>query len=190
VALVVAAKRDVLLRVHRHRLRPADLEECFAQAALELVLAARRGDPFASRLHAANCLEQRFLSRVRDRRRALSGRSPIQAALEEAASFSIGDESLAPCDRRSDPERVALAREQLEMLRASVEQLSEDQRLVLASQVALGIQCERFCEMHGWSREKYRKVAQRGRARLRRLIASRECPTPALASDQQTGTRL
>ena len=39
VARVSAAKRDVLLRVHRHRLGFEDLEDCFSQATLELSLA-------------------------------------------------------------------------------------------------------------------------------------------------------
>ena len=81
------AKRELLLRVHRHRLRREDLEDCYSQATLELVAHARRGGRFASRLHLANVLEQRFLSRIRDRRRALSGRSPMQAALEAAMSL-------------------------------------------------------------------------------------------------------
>jgi hypothetical protein len=48
VAVVAAAKRDVLLRVHRHRLRAEDLEDCYGQASLELVVLARRGRPFSS----------------------------------------------------------------------------------------------------------------------------------------------
>lgn len=47
VALVARAKREVLLRVHRRRLRPEDLEDCFSQATLELIAAARRGGAFA-----------------------------------------------------------------------------------------------------------------------------------------------
>jgi hypothetical protein len=35
VARVSAAKRDVLLRVHRHRLGREDLEDCFSQATLD-----------------------------------------------------------------------------------------------------------------------------------------------------------
>jgi hypothetical protein len=41
VARVSAAKRDVLLRVHRHRLGFEDLEDCYSQATLELVSRAR-----------------------------------------------------------------------------------------------------------------------------------------------------
>jgi hypothetical protein len=43
--------------------------------------------------------------------------------------------------------------------------------MVLASQVGL-VQLERseFCRRVGWSTEKYRKVAQRARSRLRQLM--------------------
>ncbi len=84
VALVAAAKREVLLRVHRHRLRREDLEDAYSQATLELISLARRGRGFAGRAHIGNALEQRFLARVQDRRRAIAGRSPIAAALEGA----------------------------------------------------------------------------------------------------------
>jgi hypothetical protein len=85
VARVSTAKRAVLLRVHRHRLSFEDLEDCFSQATLELVARARtRARAFVSEAHIANALEQRFLSRISDRQRALSGRSPIQAATHTA----------------------------------------------------------------------------------------------------------
>lgn len=47
VAYVSALKRDVLLRVHRHRLGFEDLEDCYSQATLELVSRAhaRQGVP-------------------------------------------------------------------------------------------------------------------------------------------------
>ena len=45
------------------------------------------------------------------------------------------------------------------------------------------------CEHFGWSIEKYRKVAQRGRARLRQLMAAEEMDVPAATaqSDEQAG---
>ena len=79
-----------MLRVHRHRLRREDLEDCYSQATLELVSHARARPVFANRLHIANAVELRFLSRVRDRRRALGGRSPLQAAMEEATALADG----------------------------------------------------------------------------------------------------
>jgi hypothetical protein len=54
VALVARARRELLLRVHGHRLRREDLEDCYSQATLELVALARKGREFASRLHVAN----------------------------------------------------------------------------------------------------------------------------------------
>jgi hypothetical protein len=85
VAHVSALKRDVLLRVHRHRLGFEDLEDCYSQATLELVSLARtRARAFQGEAHVANALEQRFLSRIADRRRALSGRSPIAAVTQAA----------------------------------------------------------------------------------------------------------
>jgi hypothetical protein len=41
VAQVSALKRELLLRVHRHRLSREDLEDCFSQATLELISRAR-----------------------------------------------------------------------------------------------------------------------------------------------------
>jgi len=167
---VAAAKREVLLRVHRHRLRREDLEDAYAQASLELVVLARRGRAFASRGHIANAIEQRFLARVQDRRRAISGRSPIAAALEGAVPFGASDDGFELADGRADPMRIAIARDELARLRAKLPDLTPDQRLVLASQLA-DASCEELCEREGWTREKYRKVAQRGRGRLRQLMA-------------------
>jgi DNA-directed RNA polymerase specialized sigma24 family protein len=192
LALVARAKRELLLGVHRHRLRRDDLEDCYSQATLELVVAIRRG-AFASRLHIARTLEQRFLSRVNDRRRALAGRSPMQAALETAARIDEpGSEERTVRDRRSEPERLAMVREELRRVHALAAQLTPDQRLVIATQVGLAMGAQQFCELHGWSPEKYRKVAQRGRARLRALLLAdeRHVPPPAPLSEKSAGTGL
>ncbi len=110
VAVVASARRELLLRAHRYRLRREDLEDCYSQATLELVVRARSGARFASRTHVAHVIEQRFLSRILDRRRALSGRSPIQAALEGASPLGeaggVGDDgrgwrTRAPSSRSS-----------------------------------------------------------------------------------------
>jgi RNA polymerase sigma factor (sigma-70 family) len=175
---VSAAKRDVLLRVHRHRLGREDLEDCFSQATLELVSRARtRTRGFASDAHIANALEQRFLSRINDRQRAVGGRSPMEAALHDALRRGDGNpdaDAPTPLAQLTDPsadvdEHVA-ARHDLGRLRELADELSADQRLVLACQVALGMDSHEFCERFGWSVEKFRKVAQRGRARLRDLV--------------------
>jgi Mg-chelatase subunit ChlI len=67
VARIAAARRSRLLRVHRRRLRWEDLEDCYSQATLELVARSRRA-PFLSNEHVLNALEQKFLSRIEDRR--------------------------------------------------------------------------------------------------------------------------
>lgn len=194
VALVARARREVLLRAHRFRLRPEDLEDCYSQAILELVRHARGGGRFASREHLANVIEQRFLSRIYDRRRALSGRSPMEAALESATSLGGGEgEQDAMADARAELERLVILREELQRIQAVAQDLSYEQRLVIASQVALQMGCGEFCERHGWTAEKYRKVAQRARRRLRRLMDLDEfagVPNAAGESEQNTGTNL
>lgn len=175
------AKREVLLRAHRHRLRAEDLEDCYSQAMLELVAHARRGGRFASRLHLANVLEQRFLSRIRDRRRALSGRSPMQAALEAAMPLdSIEQGQIDVVDVRAELDTLVILRQDLRRLGSLAQELSADQRLVLSSQVGLQMTRSEFCRLHNWTPEKYRKVAQRGRARLRSLMAREEEPPAPL----------
>jgi DNA-directed RNA polymerase specialized sigma24 family protein len=190
VALVARARRELLLRVHRHRLRAEDLEDCYSQATLELLTHARRGGRFASRLHLENTLEQRFVSRVRDRRRALSGRSPMQAALEAAMSLDFAtDEQIDIVDVRAELETLVILRHDLRRVQALAQQLSVDQRLVLAAQIAQMSPAD-FCRHHDWSLEKYRKVAQRARARLRSLMALDEAGVPPVArpSEGETGT--
>jgi hypothetical protein len=168
VALVARARRELLLAAHRHRLAPEELEDCYSQATFELLKRAGRGDAFSSRAHIANALEQRFLSRIHDRRRALSGRSPIEAAIATAVSLDDGGVEIA--DPRADVERLALLREQLRRIGEISRELSTDQLLLLRSQLSCDMACGEFCRTHGWSEEKYRKVAQRARARLTRLL--------------------
>jgi DNA-directed RNA polymerase specialized sigma24 family protein len=171
LALVARAKRELLLQVHRHRLRREDLEDCYSQATVELIANARKGTRFASRLHLANVIEQRFLSRVHDRRRAVSGRSPMQAALETSVSLAgLDDVEVAIVDVRADPEQLAILRQELREVQAMARQLTSDQQLALVSQIGLQMERTEFCRRVGWSEEKYRKVAQRARCRLRQLM--------------------
>jgi hypothetical protein len=172
LARVAQAKRELLLAVNRAKLPREELEDCFAQATLELVVRARRS-PFASDLHAANALEQKFASRITDRVRAISGRSPIAAILRGAASLDDQDAENTPpvaVDHAARVESQALARHDLRALRELAAELTDDQRLVLACQVSLGMDCAEFCARYGWSAEKFRKVAQRARAKLRSLL--------------------
>lgn len=193
VAAVAAARRELLLRVHRHRLRREDLEDSYSQATLELLAHVRAGGGFAGRAHIANALEQRFLSRVTDRRRAVSGRSPMQAALERATPLGgWPEEAIDLADARAELERLVILRHELRRVQVHATALTHDQRLVLASQIGLQMQAGEFCRRYGWSLEKYRKVAQRARARLRALRASEEDGVPPLRgpSEQSAGTNL
>ncbi len=179
VAQVAHAKREILLRVHRHRLRREDLEDCYSQATLELLAHTGRGGRFASRAHAANALEQRFLSRIHDRRRALSGRSPMQAAIETAIPLDCFEsDQLELVDVRSELETLVVLREELRRVELLARELSPDQQLILACQVGMQMGRAEFCRRYGWTPEKYRKVAQRARARLRRLLAHEDSDVP------------
>jgi DNA-directed RNA polymerase specialized sigma24 family protein len=176
VALVARAKREILLRAHHYQLRWEDLEDCYSQATIELVAHVRRGAAFADRAHVGNSLEQRFVSRIRDRRRALQGRSPMQAALETSLSLGgPGEEGVEIEDARAQLEKLVMHRHDLRVIERLARELTPDQRLVLACQLHPMSRAE-TCGSLGWTTEKYRKVAQRARARLRELIESEEQP--------------
>jgi DNA-directed RNA polymerase specialized sigma24 family protein len=168
---VAHAARGLLLAVYRPWLRRDDLEDCYSQATVELVAQARRGElRYSSRAHLRSLFELRFVSRVRDRRRALRGRSPAQAMLDGALSHSGADgRAVEVADPRADVERLTLLRDELRALERAAHGLTSDQRLVLACQIGLQMSAGEFCARFDWSHEKHRKVAQRARARLRRL---------------------
>jgi DNA-directed RNA polymerase specialized sigma24 family protein len=171
VASIAVEKRAILLRTYRGWLRTEDLEDCYSQATLELLVRARRGCAFQSAGHIANALEQKLCSRIRDRRRALAGRSALEAAL--AGALPLGDPDgggVELADPRAGIEEVVATRLRLRHLLAAARALSHDQRLQLACQLELDLSAGQFCDRFGWSMEKYRKVAQRGRARLRLLV--------------------
>lgn len=173
--MAAGAKRELLLGAHRYQLGREDLEDCYSQATLELLAHVRGGGTFANRMHAANVLELRFVSRVRDRRRALAGRSPIQAALKEAVPFGgVGDDHATLVDRRADVERLVMLRYELSRIGALARTLSDDQQLLLACEVGLQMGDAEFRRRYGWTEHKYRKVAQRARRRLRALLADEE----------------
>ncbi|HEY5198843.1 MAG TPA: hypothetical protein VIJ51_17630 [Solirubrobacteraceae bacterium] len=171
VARVADARRDRLLRIHRRRLRWEDLEDCYSQATLELVARAKR-DPFASSEHIQNALEQKFSSRIDDRRRAIGGRSPIETAIATALPVDAPEAGAGEIeDPSAEVVRQVVGRIEIGRLREVADELTDDQRLVLACQISLGMDCAEFCRRFGWSNEKFRKVAQRGRSRLRALVA-------------------
>jgi len=151
-------------------LRYEDLEDCFSQATMELIRYVRAGGTFAHIHHTAVALELRFLSRVQDRCRAVSGRSPIQTAWESAlAAGGLGDSYTDSADVRCAVEELAMMRLELRLVPRLARELTADQRLVLACQVGLQMPCAEFCDLFGWSVAKYRQVAYRARVRLRHL---------------------
>ena len=156
-----------LLRIHHHRLKRADLEDCLGQATLELLAAAARVQHFADADAIRAALDQRFQSRIIDRQRALGGRSPITASLHYATPLDTVTDTVGSTG--GDPLARVLEREQLADLSRAIGQLTPDQRLVLRSQLNGQERPAQFCARHGWSVEKYRKTAQRARAKLRRL---------------------
>jgi DNA-directed RNA polymerase specialized sigma24 family protein len=172
IALVAQSARGLLLSVHRHLLGFEDLEDCYSQATVELLAQARAGRlRCANRVHLRNTLRLRFASRIADRRRAIRGRSPSQAVLASSLSLGPGGErAVEIADPRADVERGALLRAQLRSIERAAQALSPDQRLVLACQVGLQMSAGEFCRRFGWTHEKHRKVAQRARSRLRRLL--------------------
>jgi DNA-directed RNA polymerase specialized sigma24 family protein len=170
VARIAAARRDRLLGVYRRRLRFEDLEDCYSQATLELLARSRRS-PFESPAHIRNALEQKFLSRINDRRRALGGRSGIESALAHAVQVDGPDAAAYEVeDRAAAVERQVIVRSEVRRLREVIGELTLDQRLVLHCQVNLDMEQQEFCTRYGWSAEKFRKVAQRARHKLRGLV--------------------
>jgi DNA-directed RNA polymerase specialized sigma24 family protein len=170
VAQIATARRGRLLRIYRRRLRWEDLEDCYSQATLELVTRSRRA-PFVSHEHILNALEQKFLSRIEDRRRAIGGRSAIETAMARAVPVDSPEHGAGELeDRSAAVERQVIARTEVGRLREVIADLSRDQQLVLASQVCVDMSASEFCARYGWSVEKYRKVAQRARGKLRLLV--------------------
>ena len=161
VAQIAADRRGRLLRIHRRRLRWEDLEDCYSQATLELVARSRRS-PFASRDHVLNALEQKFLSRIEDTRRAISGRSAIESAIARAVPVDSPEHGVADLeDRAAAVEERVIAMAELRQLREVIGDLSRDQQLVLASQVCVDMSASEFCARYGWSGEKYRLCRRR-----------------------------
>lgn len=177
------ARRELLLGCHRHRLRREDLEDAYSQAVLELLVQVKGGRRLAGRRHIANAIEQRFLSRVADRRRALAGRSGVQALLEGAVSL-VGGADVG--DRRAEVHALTLAREELRLVCEHAPSLRPEQRLVLATQVSLQMPPAEFRRIYGWSGERYRKTAQRGRARLSRLVRGETVPPGRVSSERKS----
>lgn len=174
MALVARAGREAFLRANGWRLSREELEDCYSQAVLELLLAVQAGRVFSSRHHIANALDQRVDARIRDRHRALAGRSGIEAALSRALPLGCAEAGgVELADVRADVEKLVQDRWQLRLLARAFERLSADQRLVLRNQLTGELAPRELCMREGWTLESHRKLAQRARARLRQLV---ECP--------------
>ncbi len=102
----------------------------------------------------------------------------MQAALELALPIdSLTDQEIEIVDRREELEQIVFMRDDLRRIGRLAGRLTADQRLVLASQIGQ-VGRTAFCERHGWTHEKYRKVAQRARAKLIHLMGARELDVP------------
>jgi hypothetical protein len=133
VGRIAAARRRSLLAFYRRRLRFEDLEDCYSQATLELVARARRS-PFESVEHLEHALEQKFASRIEDRRRAASGRSAIETAIAKAVPVDTPENGAGELeDRRAAVEHRVILRTEMGRLREVIAELTRDQRLVLGS---------------------------------------------------------
>jgi DNA-directed RNA polymerase specialized sigma24 family protein len=186
VAEVSREKWDTLLRVFRTRLPREDLEDLLSQATLELVVQARRGTLPDDRALIGGALSHKFDSRIKDRHRAVNGRS--LAKTTERAATSIDDEHSIAHDRLSsgaDTERAVAARERLREINRLLPRLTPNQRLVMTNDTYHQLSVADFCQLHGWKPDRYRKTSQRGRERLAQLLgeAQREAPAPAVARD-------
>jgi DNA-directed RNA polymerase specialized sigma24 family protein len=84
-----------------------------------------------------------------------------------------------------DTGRLVEARVDLRRLVTLARCLTPDQRLLLFARVALDMSATEFCERHAWSLEKYRKIDQRGRAKLR-LATESPSSCEGLASPERT----
>jgi hypothetical protein len=150
--------RRPLLAVHRHAAPREDLEDIYAQSVLELLLRVRRDPTINTANHLANALRLRFASRLRDRHRALAGRSPVGAALANATRL---DDPHAPQVACVDVADQVLARESVRELLAAMRDLPGAQRDALLGEAA-------GRERPASSAE--RKRCTRGRHALRRRL--------------------
>jgi hypothetical protein len=167
--------RPHLIRTHHHAARREDLEDLYSQTMLELLARAQRDPTLNSAAHIRAALRQKFEARIVDHHRAAAGRSPAAAAREHAQQLDDITERLAT---HRDPAADLANRETMREVLAAWRQLTDDQRLVITSQLR-GEQPRDCCARAGWSLEKYRKVAQRSRARLT-AATSRADPSSAL----------
>jgi DNA-directed RNA polymerase specialized sigma24 family protein len=156
IAHEALALRTTLIRAYRSRASREDLEDLYSQAVVELLARAERDPTLTSADHIRHALRQKFESRILDHHRAVAGRSPATHARARTRPL---DDTLDQHAGDRDGLDQLIARE-------TIRELTPDQQLVLASQ--LNGETPRDCCGHtGWTIDKYRKTAQRARARLR-----------------------
>ena len=84
----------------------------------------------------------------------------------------VGEVPIDLADPRADVEGTVVALDELRRIAHFARgHLSGDQRAAIAHAAGGGRAAE-FTARHGWGSEKYRKVGQRGRDRLRRALAA------------------
>jgi len=163
IAREALALRATLIRAYRSSASREDLEDLYSQAVIELLARAERDPTLTSPDHIRHALRQKFDSRILDHHRAVAGRSPATHARARTRPL---DDTLHQHAGERDGLDQLIARETLRELAAAIRELTPDQQLVLASQ--LNGETPRDCCGHtGWTIDKYRKTAQRARARLR-----------------------
>ena len=184
---MACAKRELLLRVHRHRLRREDLEDCYSQASLELIAHARDGGAFASararreRARAALSLAHQRSRRGAQRAQPDAGRARARRRRSSRAGdggVDVVDDARVGRGARARARRAA--RDRARRARRS----RADQRLV----IALAARRRKLRDASARARLVAREVPQ-GRAaraaRLRELIEdgdaslSQSRPTPS-----------
>ena len=112
------ARRELLLRAHRHRLRKEDLEDCYSQATLELLAQAReRGrkrvrDP---RAHGECARAALRLAHLRPSPRAARAQSRTGGA-RHALPLGDGADGIEIADVRAEIERLVMLRLDLRSL--------------------------------------------------------------------------
>jgi hypothetical protein len=173
----IRAKRDILMRVHHWWLSRPDIEECMCQAELELFASVKRGHVLRSFQHACNSLEQKFVSRIADQRRAIGGRSATKRALNCAYSLSqhydkdIEEGGWEPSDAKLDVFETVSNKLDLQAILDEIQICREDFQKVFHYELFGSGSRADYAASQGWGMETFRKIDQRGRQRLRAAIA-------------------
>jgi hypothetical protein len=151
--------RRPLLAAHRSAASREELEDLYSQSVLELLLRVRRDATFHTPTHLANALRLRFASRITDYRRAVAGRSPVEAALTRATRLDDPDSTgVAAAD---DVASQVLARERAHELLVALNELPLVQRDALLAEAAGRDRPASWADI---------KRCNRGRAALRRRL--------------------